>query len=520
MIKRMVRTLVLACVAALATFNVASAESLLRVVMHSDLKILDPFWSTAYIVRNHGYMVYDTLFAMDANGQIKPQMVDKYDVSADGLVYTLTLRDGLAWHDGAPVTSEDCIASIKRWVVRDAFGQVAASFIADMSPVDAKTFKITLKEPTALLLAALGKPSAAVPFMMPKRVAATDPNVQISDFTGSGPFIFKKDEWKPGDKAVYVKNTAYKPRAEPASGLAGGKVVNIDRIEWRVISDQQTAVNALIAGEIDMIESPPHDLLPLLKKEPKVKVYINPTSYFQYTFRPNWTQKPLDDVRIRRAFWTALEQTPFLEAAIGNAEYYRPCKSVFICPSALETSVGMDGLLDGNAAKARDLLKQAGYDGTPIVLLHPTDVAVLANLPPIAKSQLEKAGFKVDMQAMDWQTLLGRLSKKEGWNIFITAWNGADIMNPVMNAFLNSSCEKARAGWPCDPEMERLRDQYAHATTLEQQKKIADAVQLRVIDQTQYIPLGQWTQPYAARSNVSGFLSGAPLVLFWNVKIE
>lgn len=520
MLKSIARWFALVGAILLAACQAASAESLLRVVMHSDLKILDPIWSTAYIVRNHGYMIYDTLFAMDANGEIKPQMVGKYEVSADGLVYTLTLRDGLAWHDGAPVTSEDCIASIKRWSVRDAFGQVAATFIASMSPVDAKTFKITLKEPTALLLAALGKPSASVPFMMPKRVAETDPATQISDFTGSGPFIFKKEEWKPGDKAVYVKNTAYKPRAEPPSGLAGGKIVNIDRVEWRVITDQQAAANALIAGEIDMIESPPHDLLPLLKKEPKIKIYINPTSFFQYTFRSNWTQKPLDDPRIRRVFWTALEQTPFLEAAIGNAEYYRTCKSVFICPSALETNVGMDGLLDGNAAKARAMLKEAGYDGTPIVLLHPTDVAVLANLPPIAKSQLEKAGFKVDMQSTDWQTILGRLAKKEGWNIFITAWNGADIMNPVMNAFLNSSCEKARAGWPCDPEMEKLREQYTRATTADQQKKIAEAVQLRAIDQTQYVPLGQWTQPYAARSNVTGFVAGGPLILFWNVKVE
>ena len=508
-----------AAVAFWALTGTASAETLLRAVMHSDLKILDPIWSTAYIVRNHGYMIYDTLFSMDAKGEIQPQMVDKVDVSPDGLVYTLTLRDGLAWHDGPPVTAEDCIASIKRWSARDALGQTIATFITKMDAPDAKTIVITLKEPTGLLISALGKPSASVPFMMPKRIAETDPGTQISEFVGSGPFVFKKDEWKPGDKTVYIRNTAYKPRPEPASGLAGGKVVHLDRVEWRAITDPQAAANALIAGEIDMMEFPPHDLLPLLAKEPKVTLVKASTYGFQYAFRPNHTQKPLDNPAIRRALWTALDQTPFLEAVIGNKDYYKECKSFFICPSALESKVGMDGLLEGNAAKARDMLKAAGYDGTPIVLLQPTDVAVLANLPVVAKTQMEKAGFKVDMQTSDWQTVIGKVSKKEGWNIFITAWNAADLLNPVMNAFLNSSCDKARAGWPCDPDMEKLRADYARATSPEQRKKIADAVQLRAIDQTQYIPLGQWTAPFATRTNVTGFLT-SPVVTFWNVKIE
>ena len=220
----------------------ASAQGTLKAVMHSDLKIVDPIWTTAYITRNHGYMIYDTLFAMDEKGEIKPQMVEKYDESADKLTYTFTLRDGLLWHDGAPVTAEDCIASIKRWAARDALGQKLMSFVDSMTANDAKTFTVKLKEPTGLLIFGLGKPSSNVPFMMPKRVADTDPNTQISDFTGSGPFVFKKDEWKPGDKAVYVKFDKYKPRSEPASGLAGGKVVKVDRVEWLAISDQQQAV--------------------------------------------------------------------------------------------------------------------------------------------------------------------------------------------------------------------------------------------------------------------------------------
>jgi peptide/nickel transport system substrate-binding protein len=502
----------------------AQAEKTLRAVMHSDLKILDPIWTTAYIVRNHGYMIYDTLFAQDEKGEVKPQMVGNYEVSADKLTHTFTLRDGLLWHDGTPVKSEDCIASIKRWAAKDATGQKLMSFVNGIDAVDDKTFVIRLKEPTGLVLLGLGKPSSNVPFMMPKRVAETDPGTQISDFTGSGPFIFKQDEWKPGDKTVYVKNEKYQPRPEPASGLAGGKVVKIDRVEWRAISDHQQAVNALLAGEIDYIEAPKHDLLPLLKGDASIRLWnYNPLGN-QYTFRPNQLQKPFDNAKVRQALWYAFNQKDFLEAVIGNSDYYKPCKAMFVCGTALASDKGMDGLLESNFAKARELLKEGGYDGTPIVLMQSTDLDVLTNLAPVAKALMEKAGFTVDMQAMDWQTLVARRAKKDpanagGWHAFLTSWVAADITNPVMASFFNSACDKALFGWPCDSEMERLRDAFARETDPAKQKAIAEAVQVRATEQTSHINLGQWYQPIAARQNVAAILT-TPVPVFWNMQIQ
>ncbi|MBV8409979.1 MAG: ABC transporter substrate-binding protein, partial [Alphaproteobacteria bacterium] len=284
----------LACAAlALAAFAApAWAETTLKVALHSDLKIVDPIWTTALISTHHGNMVYDTLFALDDKLQVKPQMVDKWDVSPDKLTWTFTLRDGLEWHDGTPVTAADCVSSIKRWGAKDSMGQKLMGVVADLSAPDAKTIKMVLKQPYGMVLESLGKSSSNVAFMMPKRIADTDPNTQITDATGSGPFIFKKDEWKPGEKAVYVKNTKYEPRPEPASGLAGGKVVKVDRVEWVWIADVQTQMNAIIAGEIDMIESPGHDLLPVLAKEKSIKLFnANPTGN-QYTFRFNVLHKP------------------------------------------------------------------------------------------------------------------------------------------------------------------------------------------------------------------------------------
>ncbi len=358
--------------------------------------------------------------------------------------------------------------------------------------------------------------------MMPKRVADTDPNTQITDATGSGPFIFKKDEWKPGEKAVYVKNPKYKPRSEPASGLAGGKVAKVDRVEWIAIPDQQTQVNALINGEVDLVEIVPPDLLPLLAKEKDIKVTVTNTAGRQYAMRFNTLYKPFDNAKVRQAVLYALSQKEFLEANVGNPAYYKECKSLFPCGSPLESTKGWEDKLTGNVAKAKALLAEAGYDGTPAVFLHQTDTAGHNNLATVAKSQLEKIGLKIDLQPMDWQTLVSRRAKKDppdkgGWGAFFTSWGATDVLNPVSAAFLNASCDKATFGWPCDPELEKLRDAYAFESDPAKQKEIAEKVQLRVLEYPTHVPLGQFTTPTAIRANIDGLLH-TPSLALWNVE--
>jgi peptide/nickel transport system substrate-binding protein len=499
----------------------AQAPKTLRVVMHSDLKIVDPIWTTAYITRNHGYMIYDTLLALDASGQIKPQMLEKYEATADNKTYTMTLRDGLLWHDGKPVTAEDCVASIERWSKKDSTGQAMAGFVSRYEVVNAKTFRIHLKEPTSLVLVGLSKPSSNVPFMMPKRVAETSPDKQIEDYTGSGPFMMVKEEWKPGAITVYKKFDGYKPRSEPPSGLAGGKIAKIDRVEWVAIRDAQQTINALVKSEIDYYEVPPHDLLPSLKKNADVKlVDYNPTGN-QYTFRFNWLHKPFDNPKIRQAVWYAFNQEDFLQAVIGDANYYKICKAAFPCGTPLSSLEGTEQLLESNFKKARELLQEANYDGTPILLMHSTDLAVLSNLAPVAKNLLEKAGFKVNMVSMDWQTLVARRSKKEpieqgGWHAFLTSWVSADIMNPVMAGFMNAGCEKAMFGWPCDKEMEDIRAKFSREADPAKQKELAVAAQKRMHAISTHINLGQWYQPVAVRKNINGVIQ-APVPVFWSV---
>jgi peptide/nickel transport system substrate-binding protein len=516
------RRFVCAVAAALAFAGTAHAETVLKVSLHSDLKIVDPIWTTALISTHHGNMIYDTLFSVDEKLEVKPQMVDKWEVSPDKLTWTFTLRDGLEWHDGKPVTGEDCVASLKRWAAKDSMGQKLMSEVTELSAPDAKTIKMVLKEPYGLVLDSIGKASANIPFMMPKRVAETDPNTQITDYTGSGPFIFKKDEWKPGEKAVYIRNPRYKPRNEPPSGLAGGKVAKVDRVEWITIPDQQTQVNALLSGEIDLIEIVPPDLMPLLQADKNIKTLVVNTAGRQYDLRFNVLFKPLDNPKVRQAILYALDEKPFLEANVGNAAYYTVCKSVFPCGSPLATTKGWDDKLSGNVAKAKELLKEAGYDGTPVVVMHQTDTAGHNQLATVAKPQLEAAGIKVDLQAMDWQTLVARRTKKDppdkgGWGIFFTSWGSPDVMNPVSAAFINASCDKATFGWPCDAEIEKLRDAYSKETDPAKQKEIAEKVSVRLSEYPTFAPLGQFTTPSAIRSNISGLLS-VPELALWNVE--
>jgi peptide/nickel transport system substrate-binding protein len=511
-------TLVLA--ASLTLAAATHAQTTLRVVKHSDLKVIDPVWTTAYIVRNHGYMIYDTLLALDSKLQVQPQMLESWTVADDKVTYTFRLRDGLEWHDGQPVTSADVIPSIRRWGARDPLGQLMMKVVQDMTQVDARTFRIVLKEPSGLLLMGLSKPSGPA-FIMPKRVAETDPFTQLSDTTGSGPFIFKKDEWKPGDKTVYVRNPKYKPRSEPPSGLAGGKTPKVDRVEWVTMSDQQTVVNALINGEIDMIESPQFDLFPLLTRDANIElVNTNPLG-LQYMFRFNVLHKPFDNPKVRQALLYAFNQEDFLKGVIGDPKYYRTCKAMFMCNTPLASTKGWEDKLDSNVEKAKALLKEGGYDGTPVVLLGTTDLYVLNNLAPVAKALMERAGMKVDMQQMDWSTLVARRAKKEpppvGWNALLTAAASVDIVNPLLNTFVNAACDGAWFGWACDPRLVELRAEFARATDPAKQKEIVEAIQLRAVEYPTHVFLGEWVQPIARRKSVSGNIESA-VPVFWNVE--
>lgn len=511
-----------ALIASTALAGAAWAETTVTAVMHSGLRVLDPVITTAHITRNHAYMIYDVLLAQDENFQPQPQMAD-WTVSDDKLTYTFTLRDGLTFHDGAPVTAADAVASLKRWGQKDAGGQVIMDRTASLEATDDKTITWTLKEPFVPMLDVLSKQSALPPFIMPARVAETSADEAITDYTGSGPFRFVEAEFQPGVSVTYEKFDEYVPREEPASWMAGGKVVKVDRVVWTAMPDIQTAVNALSSGEIDYIEQMQVDLIPLLEGDPNVTVEVREPTGMMTMVRPNFLHPPFDNKDVRQAALKAIAQEPVLAAMIGNPEYYQLCGAVLGCGTALGSETGAESLTAGNGAEAaKEQLAAAGYDGTPVVIMQPTDMVALMNQPVVVAQQLRDAGFTVELQPMDWQTLVTRRASQAapaegGWNMFITNWMVPEISNPISNPMLNGRGNDAWFGWPTDETAEALKEEYIDAETPEAQKAVAEKIQAHAIDNVLLVPLGQYTLPQARRSNLTGMLN-SPVPVFWNVE--
>src|SRR5690348_11905505 len=246
----------------------ASAK-VLKFVPQADLANPDPIWTTATVAFNHGYMVWDTLYGINDALIGQPQMVAGHEVSSDELTWTFTLRDGLKFTDGEPVRGIDCTTSINRWTGKNPFGQTLAALTEEMKPLDDKRFQIRLKKRFRQMTYALGSQGC---FIMPERISKTPATEQIKEYIGSGPFIFKRDEWQAGAKAVWVKNQGYVPRQEQPEYFSGGKMVNFERVEWIVQPDPATASAALQKGEVDWLEFPTLDLLPLIRKTPGCEV--------------------------------------------------------------------------------------------------------------------------------------------------------------------------------------------------------------------------------------------------------
>jgi peptide/nickel transport system substrate-binding protein len=501
----------------------ATDTKTLRFIAQSDLRVLDPIWTTAYISRNHGYMVYDTLFAIDTEFAPHPQMVGDFEVSGDKLSYHFTLRDGLGFHDGSPVRGVDCVASLRRWMARDSHGQSIAAVLDEMKPDGDKSFSIKLKEPFSLLIDALGKVSSLAPFMMPERLASTDPFTQITEAVGSGPFKFVKDEFQPGHMVVYVKNTDYVPRKEPPSWASGGKVVKVDRVEWLNIPDAMTKAAALNAGEADWWENPPNDVLPVLAANPDIVIAKADPLPQPIMVKFNHLQPPFNNVKMRQAVLAVVSQTDYLTALAGDQKNWQLCPSFFTCGGPMASTAGSEALTGPrNYDKAKKLVAEAGYNGERIVVLDAVDQVVAHSQALVVSDEMKKLGLNVEIQSMDWGTLVTRRAIKEpldkgGWNIFATGWVGADLLDPAVNPTLRTNGEKGHFGWPTDAKIEELRNQWLKATAFDERKKLAEAIQERAFEIVPYIPTGQYFPKTAYHKNVKGVIE-APAFLFWNVE--
>jgi peptide/nickel transport system substrate-binding protein len=507
------------------SFGAARAQpSVLRMVANTELQVLDPIATPSVITRAFGYMVWDTLIAADAKGNLKPQMLESWQVSDDKLTYTFTLRPGLVWSDGQPVTSADCVASLKRWGARDGVGRGLIAATKEFRVVDDRTFTLELAQPFGHVIEVLGKTAALVPFMMPARIAATPPTTLIKEIVGSGPFTFDRAEWRPGDRVVFRRNTTYKPRPEPADGLAGGKVVYFDRVEYLSMPDVTTRMNALTKGDIDYLERIPPDYIAQLKRDKRVVITQGRGGgAILALLTLNHLQPPFNNKAVRQALQLAVNPKDSIDSLGYPPEMtYPDCRSVYMCGSRYETSAGADHFAKPDLAKARELLKASGYKNEPVVVLHSSDSVLIDPFATVAVEQMKQLGLNVDERTTDWSTVAQLRTKKSpvaegGWSVTPIVWTGFDMMDPLINPALAYNCTDGYPGWWCDERQVPVMRKYLTETDETKRKALAIELQTLLHDNVNVVLMGQVAAPGVYRSDLRGVIDiGLPLA--WNIE--
>jgi peptide/nickel transport system substrate-binding protein len=516
--------IVLSAALAAAPGDAKSQERTLRVSLNTELQVLDPIVTTINATRVFSYLVYDMLFAIDGEGRYQPQMVENYTVSDDRLTYSFRLRDGLEWTDGQPVTAEDAVASIRRWAKREALGGQIMRVTESLRVVDARTFELKLREPYAYVIEALGKPGNVIPVMMPARLANLPADTAVPEVVGSGPFIFDRQNWRPGERATFRRNPRYRPRAEPASGLAGGKVVHVDRVDLISMPDQATRVAALQANELDFLEIVPADFIAPLRRNREITI-AQPRGAGQIMsiLSLNHAQPPFDNPKIRRAAQLAVGQEEVM-ASLGLPPelYMKDCRALYMCDTPGQSEAGTEVFRNAGTERARALLKEAGYNNDPVVFLHSESSALLNPMGLVMADQLRKAGFNIQVATSDYATVAQRRLNRGpvsagGWSLVNIIWNGIDLVNPLANPGVAYNCAEHYSGWYCDPRQTDLLRRLATAPTEKQRARLADELQAAFHDNVNYILGGQFSAPAAYRSELKDVIE-FPIAIFWNVK--
>jgi peptide/nickel transport system substrate-binding protein len=520
--RRFIQAAAASALAAPAVHAQDTRAKTLKLVPVTSLYSLDTVFNTSLVTTNHGWAVYDMLFALDSKHEIKPQMAEGYTLSEDARVYTIRLREGLKFHNGEPVRARDCIQSLKRWAGRETFGQTIAQFIDDWAAPDDRTLRIAFSRPVPIFLEALARGSASVPFMLPEHIAKTDPYKQITDPTGSGPYKFNVGEFAAGSFASYSRFADYVPRQEKPEYTSGGKVAHFERLEWPTIPESATAAAALASGEVDWYEQAQADLIPQMRKNPDIRIGSANPGGFNGILRFNHTQVPFNNVAVRRAVLMVANQPDYMAAITGNdPTAFNACKAMFPCGTPYGRELGASAM-QGDMDKARAMLKSSGYNNEKVVIISPTDVPTIGPMGDVTHDLLKQLGMNVEYVATDWATLTNRRANREsvdkgGWSIFHTWAPSFIIGTPVEHFAMRGLGAKGWAGWFEDEKIEQLTRDWTLATEADNRVALADQIQARAVEQVPFVLCGQFQIRTAYRSYLMGLIEGSGAYM-WNIR--
>lgn len=507
----------LASTAALAAPALVRADerTTITFIPQADLASIDPVWTTADVTRNYSLAVFDTLYGIDASFTAQPQMVAGHTIQDDGKQWDITLRDGLRFHDKTPVLARDCVATIKRWSVRDTFGQALMTRVDEVSAPSDTVIRIRLKRPFALVPQALAQSNCAI---MPERLAQTDPMKQIPEVVGSGPFRFVASERIPGARVVYEKNPDYIPRTDgTASFMAGPKIVYVDRVVWNFIADPATASAALTQKEVDWWENPTIDLIPQIQSDKDIVVTVTDRTGEIGCLRFNQLFPPFDNPAIRRVVLAAMDQNDIMTAVAGAVpSLIKTDVGLFVPGTPMASTAGVEiGRGPKDYAKLSKDLTAAGYKGEKVVVLAAQSFPSIFAEAQVASDVMKKIGLNVDFQVSDWGTVVQRRASmqppdKGGWNVFFTYLGGLGNISPAADIAIRGNGRAAWFGWPTDPKIEQLRDAWFEAPDLATQKKLAAEMQAQFYQNPSHVPLGMYNMPTAYQRSLTDVRDGWP----------
>ena len=502
----------------------AASGTTLKFMPYADLALLDPIVTTNYVTRTHALMIFDTLYGLDEQYRVRPQMVAGHTVDQDGLWWTLTLRDGLLFHDGTPVLARDVVASLKRWAQRDSFGSSLFAVVDELDAPSDRQVRFRLKQPFPLLPDALAKPTSYVPVIMPERLAATGAFAAVAEMVGSGPYRFVPGERVPGSLAVYRRFDRYVPQTDgTASFTAGPRLAHFERVEWHTVPDPAAALGALRNGEMDWWEQPNVDLVPQLGKSRGVKVGLVEPAGLIGQIRPNHLVAPFDNPAVCHALLGAIDQQEMMDAVAGTDTTIRRGNAGIFTPGGpMASSSGMEVLTrPRDLARTKRDLEAAGYRGEKVVLLAGTDVPRINAICEVIGDLCRKVGMNVDYVATDWGTVNQRILNAKpvaegGWSLYGVFSGGLDHLSPAYHLGIRGIGRKGPPMWLTDDRIEALRSSWFQAPDLAGQQAVAAQIQARALEVGAYMPCGQYFQPSAWRSDLDGMLTGLPL--FTNIR--
>lgn len=474
---------------------------------------LDEHQTTAGITAEIGYCMYETLFAYDHEYQPSPMLAESYTVSDDGLNHTFTLRQGVPFHNGKEMTSEDVLASMVRWGEISGVGKALFEATESIEATDDYTIEMVTSKPYGTILIALCSNTQACT-IHPKELLDEYGLDPIQEFIGTGPYRFVDRQ-----ADAYIRFERFDDYAAiegDTDGYGGHKYQWVDEIEFVPVPDEAARVAGMQAGDYHIVMQLGNDHYDTLRDADNLRVEILPPSNWDVFFL-NWAQPLMGDPLIRKAFQAALDHMPIMQSSRGGGDFVQLDPSLMMRPTPWYSTVGEELYNIADPELAAQYLEEAGYDDTPVRFMCTQEYSYMYGAAVVARQQLEEAGFVIDLQVIDWATVLERRAQRESWDVFVTGHGF--VPDPSQITYVGQM--NIYPGWWDDEDSLELAAELLSEPDFEKRFELWEQIQINAYEQVPAVKTGDSSVISVWSRDVGGYTNqlqrGVP---YWNVWLE